>query len=154
MFRSRILRIANRLPYGAMLKPGQALYVPPNQPPTDVPSPTVVPTGPLPTPLSQPYDLVSVLAKMQQFDWLHQSIWLDAQSLNLGPPGYIGSPQVRRIQTWLSQSQFLMLDGTLDGTINDVWLRTGGGLYRANPEVNLPWFFERYVAMICLRTLR
>ncbi len=136
------LRVANRLPLGAFLKPGQALYVPPNQPDTDIPTPTVVPTEPLQTPLSQPYDLVSVLAKMQQFDWNHESIWLDAQSLNLGPPGYIGPPQVRRIQTWLSQSQLLMLDGTLDGTINNVWLRTSGGLYRANPEVNLPWFFD------------
>ena len=136
------LRVANRLPYRAELKPGQALYIPPDQLPTDVPSPTVVPIEPLATPLSQPYDLVSVLAKMQQFDWLHQSIWLDAQSLNLGPSGYIGSPQVHRVQTWLSQSQFLMLDGTLDGSIIDVWLRTGGGLYRANPEVNLPWFFD------------
>ena len=35
-----------------------------------------------------------------------------------------------------------MLDGTLDGTINDVWLRTGGGTYRANPEANIPWFFD------------
>ena len=136
------LRVVNRLPYGARLKPGQALYVPPNQPTSEVPSLTVVPTKRLPAPLSQPYDLVSVLTKMQQFDWLHQSIWLDAQSLTLGPPGYIGSPQVRRIQTWLSQSQFLMLDGTLDGAINDVWLRTGGGIYRANPEVNIPWFID------------
>jgi len=142
------LRVANRLPYGARLVPGQALYVPPNPGPPDalldpnVPSPTVVPTEELPAPLTQPYDLVSVLAKMNAFDWFYQTIWLDAQSFNLGPSGYIGPPQVRRIQTWFSHSQLLMLFGTMDGRIDDVWLRTEEGLYQAIPNVKIPWFIE------------
>jgi DNA-directed RNA polymerase specialized sigma24 family protein len=143
-----ILRKVNRIPPLGKIEPGQALYIPPNwlsndvTLPEDIPSPTVVPTEPVSNPLTSPYKLGLVLAKMQGFDWLHRTVWLDAQSLDLGPAGYIGPPKVRRIQTWLGQNQFLMIAGTLDGNLQDVWLRTNGHLYRANLQGNLPWFFE------------
>ena len=82
-----------------------------------------------------------------------QPFWVDATLVTYGPAGYIGPPQVERLQIWNSQQEILAVLGSLptapdealpaQGVVEDVFLYLqDNGSYRAKPGSGQPWYIN------------
>jgi DNA-directed RNA polymerase specialized sigma24 family protein len=135
----KALRDFNRLPADARPIVGDRIVLPPLSLQT---SPTPTPVTPVPeiqppaTPSSN-QDIVSALSR-RNYAW--QTLWLDAEVLDYGPPGFVGPPDITRNQLWLSQAQFLDLVGSPNGVPDVVFLRDQDTLYAAQPSIGQIWF--------------
>lgn len=140
------LRWLNRIPSGGELRTGQQLLIP-DRLAQDVQfwATPVIPEQ-RSTALSQPYKVDDVLARARQTWYFWNNLWLDARirlyNTN-GPPDAVPD---NHAQLWLSRDQILLVGAP---TANDpaispaeVYLRTGGHLYRARPAINRIWFRE------------
>jgi LysM domain/WD40-like Beta Propeller Repeat len=100
-----ILVALNGLQDSHALVPGMQLMITIGQ----VPQPMVTPTGVTPAPTrealtaqSSPEEIIQRVNASHR-NW--RTLWLDAQIIDYGPPGYIGAPFVRREQLWLSSTR-------------------------------------------------
>ena len=136
---AKALRQYNRLPAGARLIAGDRIVLPP-QSLQSIPTPTPVTPAPevllSATPASS-MDIISALSR-RNYSW--QTLWMDAEILDYGPPGFVGPPEITRNQLWLSQSQFLDLIGSTDGVPDVVFLRNQESLFAAQPSIGHVWF--------------
>jgi DNA-directed RNA polymerase specialized sigma24 family protein len=133
------LREYNRLPAGARLIAGDPIALPPPSL-QSFPTPTPVTPAPEIQPSATPgssMDIISALSR-RNFSW--QTLWMDAEILNYGPPGFVGPPEITRNQLWLSQSQFLDLIGSPEGVPDVVFLRNLDNMYAAQPSIGHVWF--------------
>ncbi|MEW5869374.1 MAG: LysM peptidoglycan-binding domain-containing protein [Chloroflexota bacterium] len=133
------LRHLNRIPSGVELQAGQRLINPVLAPlaPTLAATPVAVPSSP--APLITPYSPQTLYQRLIPNPSDFASLWLDALLVDYGPLSYLGPPRVQRVQTWLSQDQFLIIMGD-ERSVQTVWMQTGGERYIARPGVGLPWF--------------
>jgi WD40 repeat protein len=67
---------------------------------------------------------------------------MDAYIIRYGPEGYIGAPEIERIQAWHSADQLLVLNGFVPEQLNEVLLNTSEAAYLAMPGRDKPWFEE------------
>jgi RNA polymerase sigma factor (sigma-70 family) len=133
------LRQYNRLPADARLIAGDRIALPPHSL-QSVPTPTPVTPAPdvqLSATPGSSMDIISALSR-RNYSW--QTLWMDAEILDYGPPGFVGPPEITRDQLWLSQSQFLDLIGSIDGVPDVVFLRNQESLYAAQPSIGHVWF--------------
>jgi DNA-directed RNA polymerase specialized sigma24 family protein len=135
----KALRDFNRLPADARLIAGDRIVLPPLSL-QNLPTPTPVTPVPEIQPTAAPssnQDIISALSR-RNFAW--QTLWLDAEVLDYGPPGFVGPPDISRNQLWLSQAQFLDLVGSPNGIPDVVFLRDQDSLYAAQPSIGQIWF--------------
>ena len=133
------LREFNRLPADAQLIAGDRIVLPP---PTLIANPTPTPVTPVPEiePRSTPGSYPDILAALSRKDYAWNTLWMDAEMLDYGPPGFVGPPEITRDQLWLSQAQFLDLVGSPNGVPDVVFLRNQNSLYAAQPAIGQIWF--------------
>jgi DNA-directed RNA polymerase specialized sigma24 family protein len=135
----KALREFNRLPADARPIAGDRIVLPP---PSLQSAPTPTPVSPLPEiePLDTPGSYQDIISALSRRNYTWQTLWMDAEMLDYGPPGFVGPPDITRNQLWLSQSQFLDLVGRPDGLPEVVFLRNQDSLYAAQPAIGQVWF--------------
>jgi DNA-directed RNA polymerase specialized sigma24 family protein len=119
-------------PAGSSSQPGELVNLS-----LDVFTPTV--TTPLPTaallslpPLTRRSDTETIRRRLIESPALWRSLWLQTETLDYGPAGYIGPPVGSRAQAWIDQPDHsLELVGQLDGQVDRVYLVEGGRQYQA-----------------------
>lgn len=135
------LRRWNRIPSGTALQPGQRLVNPALVPP--LPTLAATPVAPPSTsvPLATSYSAQALYQRLIPSPSDFASLWFDAFLIDYGPLSYLGPAHIQRVQTWLSQDQFLILMGDVR-SVKTVWLQTGGKRYVARPGAGQPWFTD------------
>ena len=91
----------NEIYSDTQLVPGQGLVVVPyavNHPP-----PTVVPPAPRGRQLNMRDNSSTITQVIHSSAGYWNTLWIDAQSVDYGPVGYIGAPRIYRAQTWVDQ---------------------------------------------------
>ena len=143
------LRTLNRIPDGQEPSPGQLLIIPNRIYPLILPSGTPVPKSTHFPPSEPPYIMTEILALLRVSDqnkmpW--HTVWLDANVHIYGPSGYIGPPRTKRIQVWLGKEQILVVIGTPERGVEEVWLLLKDKIYSAYPGLGQDWFTTRTVS--------
>lgn len=136
---AKALRQYNRLPAGARLIAGDRIALPP-QSLQSIPTPTPVTPAPAVTPRAAPNSSMDIMSALNRRNYSWQTLWMDAEIIDYGPPGFVGPPEITRDQLWLSHSQFLDLIGSTDGVPDVVFLRNQESLYAAQPSIGQVWF--------------
>jgi LysM repeat protein len=123
-------------PY-ALLLPGQELVVVPGVM-VNPPQPTL-PVPPEAERLRQNNDSATITQRMGTSNSQWQTLWVDAQTLDYGPAGYIGAPRLYHAQTWVEKpAQSLELFGLVGENPSSVQLIREGTRYQLSPEHELP----------------
>lgn len=137
------LRALNRIPPGEESYFGQRLLIPGAIHLYPSPTATPVPSIPQIAPITDPFSINDLLHRIQLKWVFYQTLWFEAQVLDYGPVGYIGPPRIQRVQAWLGQDQSLVLFGSPDGEVREVWLSPSRGAktHLAKPFEGQPWFF-------------
>jgi DNA-directed RNA polymerase specialized sigma24 family protein len=135
----KALRDFNRLPASVRPIAGDRIVLPPSSL-QSMPMPT--PVSPLPEiqPGAPPGSNQQILSALDRRNNTWQTLWMDAEILDYGPPGFVGPPEISRDQLWLSQAQFLDLVGNTAGIPDVVILRNQEGLYVVQPSIGQVWF--------------
>ena len=127
-----ILAALNNMPPDQALERGQQVIIGVSDSQIIMPTPigsTLVPLATLPQ--EDPLTLESSEEKIRdrilgsRSRW--QSLWADAMVIQYGPLGYVGGPDMRRQQIWISQPYFsYMLDGEISGEVEYITSALGG----------------------------
>jgi DNA-directed RNA polymerase specialized sigma24 family protein len=136
---AKALRQYNRLPADARLIAGDRIALP-TQSLQSIPTPTPVTPAPTDKPHPTPSSSMDIMSALSRRNYSWQTLWMDAEILDYGPPGFVGPPEITRNQLWLSHSQFLDLIGRTDGVPDVVFLRNQESLYAAQPGIGQVWF--------------
>jgi hypothetical protein len=100
---------------------------------TTSPSQPIRSTNPL-TWLSSPK---SIQARMKESSSLWNTLFIDMQTIDYGPPSYIGASRNYRTQAWVSQpGESIQLFGLLSDEANSVYVLKNGRNYYLNPVTN------------------
>jgi DNA-directed RNA polymerase specialized sigma24 family protein len=135
----KALRDFNRLAADARPTAGDRIVLPPLSL-QNLPSPTPVTPVPEIQPPAAPGSNQDIISALSRRNYAWQTLWLDAEILDYGPPGFVGPPEITRNQLWLSQAQFLDLVGSPNGIPEVVFLRDQDTLYAAQPSTGQIWF--------------
>jgi DNA-directed RNA polymerase specialized sigma24 family protein len=135
----KALREFNRLPADARLIAGDPIVLP-QLSLTSAPTPTPVTPVPEIELHATPSSAMDIIASLSRRNYAWQTLWMNAEILDYGPPGFVGPPEITRNQLWLSQSQFLDLVGSPNGIPEVVFLRNQESLYAAQPAIGQMWF--------------
>jgi DNA-directed RNA polymerase specialized sigma24 family protein len=68
--------------------------------------------------------------RIMESDFLWYTLWADAYVYDYGPAGYVGPPNIRREQIWISQPyQGLLISGPTTDKVDKSWLLSENRLY-------------------------
>lgn len=118
-----ILGSLNNLAVDATVQAGKMIMVGVGVLPQAMITPTPVTPVALPPPLTVNSPAGVVLRRIEQSRGLWRTAWLDARIIEYGPPAYLGPPQIRREQVWVSQPLFsLVLAGDDETRVARYWI--------------------------------
>ena len=106
--------------------------------------------APNPEPLDESASFDDVFMRMRDNTHTWNTIWLDGRIIEYGPPGYVGTPLVRREQVWLDKpNRALVLSGWAGGVADRVHyfsnrLESDFNLHQSSPFTSFifPYRFE------------
>lgn len=127
----------NGMDADAQLVPGQELLVMPYA--VNYPPPSPVPSAPDVRQLKKNDESATILQALRNSSNNWNTLWIDTQSIDYGPPGYIGAARIYHSQAWVDQpAQSLELLGLLDEHPSSVQMISEGKRYLISPESELP----------------
>lgn len=122
----------NFLPYQP-LEAGQEVMIGMNNPAISMNKPTPI----TPMPALEPLSPLASNAEIRQrilgskSNW--HTLWADILMIQYGPKGYIGEPNVKRQQVWISQPSYsLLISGDSLLEVENLSLAVGGFIYNTN----------------------
>jgi hypothetical protein len=127
----------NDLTLDSTLVAGQRLEVLPYA--AYFPAPTPIPQSPATKALKSNSDSAAIHQKIGASSTLWHTLWIDVQTVDYGPAGYIGSPRIYHSQAWIEQpAKSLELMGLLGEEPSSVSLVEEGRVYQLTPESEIP----------------
>lgn len=104
-------------------------------PPLAMITPTPVTPAPRPDPLTTASSFEEIYRRIQGSTDNWHTLWADAVEMDYGPNGFIGPPQIRRNQVWISQPWYgLLLIGDSNGGLSQAWRMVSDQVYSLDLE--------------------
>lgn len=140
-----LLQALNGLEPDAPLEAGQAVMLGLGGAPLAHVTPTPVTPAALPEPLTTASEPQEVFLRIFQSERFFNTLWVQAQVIDYGPPGFVGRPRVKRIQAWISRPSYsLTLLGGPDGSLERVSLTNSGKTYAIDSLTGERFLYTSY----------
>jgi DNA-directed RNA polymerase specialized sigma24 family protein len=132
---AEILSSLNAIPPDQELDPGQKVMIGIGAPPLAMITPTPVTPAPSLEPLTTESSYQEILQRVDESKSNWHTLWADAVEIDYGPNGFIGPPQIKRNQVWISQPWYsLLLIGDSNERVSQAWRRVSDKVYSGDLE--------------------